>query len=69
MGIIMGYSFVVFADGCANLPQEMLEGIKLIPDEYLMEDVPQVYLGDVDHFMESLFMISFAPAKLQRHLS
>ena len=46
----MGYSFVVFADGCANLPQAMLEGIKLIPDEYLMEDVPQVYLGDVDHF-------------------
>ncbi len=46
----MGYSFVVFADGCANLPQEMLEGIKLIPNDYLLDDVPQVYSGDIDHF-------------------
>ena len=46
----MGYSFVVFADGCANLPQDMLDGIKLIPNEYLLDDEPQVYLGDVDHF-------------------
>ena len=46
----MNYSFVVFADGCANLPQEMLEGIKLIPNDYLLDDVPQTYLGDVDHF-------------------
>lgn len=46
----MDYSFEVFADGCANLPQEMLEGIKLIPNEYTLDDVPQVYLGDVDHF-------------------
>ncbi len=46
----MGYSFTVFADGCANLPQEMLDGIKLIPNDYLLDDVPQVYLGDVDHF-------------------
>ena len=46
----MGYSFVVFADGCANLPKDMLEGIKLIPNDYLLDDVPQVYSGDIDHF-------------------
>ncbi len=46
----MEYSFAVFADGCANLPQEMLEGIKLIPNEYTLDGVPQTYLGDVDHF-------------------
>ncbi len=46
----MGYSFVVFADGCANLPKEMLDGISLIPNDYLLDDVPQVYLGDIDHF-------------------
>ncbi len=46
----MSYSFAVFADGCANLPQEMLEGIKLIPNDYTIDGVPQIYLGDVDHF-------------------
>ena len=46
----MGYSFVVFADGCANLPKEMLEGIKLIPNEYLLDDVPQIYSGDIENF-------------------
>ena len=46
----MEYSFAVFADGCANLPKQMLEGIKLIPNEYTLDGVPQTYLGDVDHF-------------------
>ena len=46
----MSYSFVVFADGCANLPKDMLEGIKLIPNDYLLDDVPQVYSGDIDNF-------------------
>ncbi len=46
----MNYSFAVFADGCANLPQEMLEGIHLVPNDYTVDDVPQTYLGDVDHF-------------------
>ena len=46
----MSYSFVVFVDGCANLPEELLDGIKLIPTDYLLDDVPQKYLGDVDHF-------------------
>ena len=43
-------SFVVFADGSANLPKEMLEGISLLPCEYTLDGEPQVYLGDVDHF-------------------
>ena len=43
-------SFVVFADGSANLPYEMLDGIRLLPCEYTVDDVPQTYWGDVDHF-------------------
>ncbi len=46
----MSYSFTVFVDGCANLPQEMLEGIKLIPNDYLLDDQPMTYQGDIDHF-------------------
>ncbi len=43
-------SFAVFADGSANLPQEMLEGIDLLPCEYTVDGVAQTYWGDVDHF-------------------
>ncbi len=43
-------SFAVFADGSANLPQSMLEGISLLPCEYTVNGKPQVYSGDVDHF-------------------
>ena len=43
-------SFAVFADGSANLPQSMLEGITLLPCDYTVDGVPQTYLGDVDHF-------------------
>ena len=43
-------SFAVFADGSANLPQSMLDGIRLLPDEYTLDGVPQIYYGDVDHF-------------------
>ncbi len=46
----MNYSFVVFADGCANLPKEMLEGIELVPNDYLLDDVPQTYTGNIDEF-------------------
>ena len=46
----MDYSFAVFVDGSANLPQEMLDGIRLIPNEYTLDGVPQAYLGDVDNF-------------------
>ncbi len=43
-------SFAVFADGSANLPQSMLDGISLLPNDYTLDGVPQTYWGDVDHF-------------------
>ena len=43
-------SFAVFADGSANLPQEMLEGIQLLPCEYTVDGVPHTYWGDVNRF-------------------
>ena len=43
-------AFAVFADGSANLPQSLLEGITLLPCEYTVDGEPRVYLGDVDHF-------------------
>lgn len=62
----MEYSFVVFADGCANLPQEMLGGIRLIPNEYLMDGVPQTYLGDVDHFDGHAFYQELRDGKIAK---
>ncbi|MBQ7658950.1 MAG: DegV family protein [Butyrivibrio sp.] len=62
----MGYSFVVFADGCANLPKDMLEGIKLIPNDYLLDDEPQVYLGDVDHFDGKTFYDQLRSGKVAK---
>ena len=43
-------AFLVFADGTANLPKSMLDGIELLPCEYIVDGVPQVYQGDVDSF-------------------
>ena len=43
-------SFAVFADGSANLPQSLLDGITLLPCEYTVDGKPEVYFGDVDHF-------------------
>ena len=43
-------SFAVFADGTANLPQEMLNGITLLPCDYYVDEIHQIYQGDVDHF-------------------
>ena len=43
-------SFAVFADGSANLPQSLLEGISLLPCEYTVDGEPMTYSGDVDHF-------------------
>ena len=43
-------SFAVYADGSANLPQEMLSGISLLPCEYTIDGEPREYRGDVDHF-------------------
>ncbi len=43
-------SFVVFADGTANLPKKLLDGISLLPCEYFVDGVPKLYLGDIDDF-------------------
>ena len=43
-------SFVVFADGTANLPQNLLNGILLLPCEYTLNGEPRVYDGNVDEF-------------------
>lgn len=43
-------SFTVFADGSANLPKEMLDGIRLLPTDYTMDGEPRTYAGDVDNF-------------------
>ena len=43
-------SFAVYVDGSANLPGSMLEGIDLLPCEYLLDGKPQTYWGDIDHF-------------------
>lgn len=43
-------SFSVFADGTANLPQSMLDGIGVIPTEYTVDGKTVSYSGDVDHF-------------------
>ncbi|MBQ3876226.1 MAG: DegV family protein [Oscillospiraceae bacterium] len=42
--------FIVFADGSANLPQSMLEGITLLPCDYFMDEKPQTYTGNIDDF-------------------
>ena len=43
-------SFSVFADGSANLPRKMLEGIRILPCEYTLDGKPQTYRGDVEQF-------------------
>ncbi len=43
-------SFAVFADGTANLPGSLLEGIRLLPSEYTMDGTPMIYTGDIEHF-------------------
>ena len=42
--------FAVYADGTANLPSNMLEGIELLPCSYTRDGVPMVYDGNVDDF-------------------
>ncbi|WP_049945171.1 DegV family protein [Butyrivibrio sp. AC2005] len=43
-------SFTVFADGCANLPKKLLDGISLLPCGYLVNDEPVTYTGDIEDF-------------------
>jgi len=42
--------FIVFADGTANLPKNMLNNIRLLPCKYTMDGVDCEYDGDVENF-------------------
>ena len=56
-------SFVVFADGSANLPQSMLAGITLLPCDYVLDGKPGTYLGDLESFDGHAFYQSLAAGK------
>ncbi len=43
-------SFVVFVDGTANLPKELLDGIRVLPCNYIKNGVPATYSGDIESF-------------------
>ena len=59
-------SFAVFADGSANLPKSMLEGISLLPNEYTVDGQPHTYWGDVDHFDGHAFYEDLRNGKIVR---
>ncbi|MBR2822393.1 MAG: DegV family protein [Clostridia bacterium] len=43
-------AFAVFADGAANLPGRMLDGISLLSCDYVMDGKACTYQGDLDRF-------------------
>ena len=43
-------SFTVFADGCANLPKSITEGITILPCDYVVNGTATTYTGDIDTF-------------------
>ncbi len=43
-------SFLVFADGCANLPQKIASDIIILPCDYLVNGDVTTYSGDIDNF-------------------
>ena len=43
-------TFMVFADGSANLPGSLLEGITILPSTYTINDISYTYLGDIENF-------------------
>ena len=59
-------SFAVFADGTANLPGNMLEGISLLPCEYTVDGQPRTYWGDVDAFDGHAFYGELKKGKVVR---
>ncbi len=59
-------AFAVFADGSANLPHEMLDGIRLLPNDYTVDGVAQTYWGDVDHFDGHAFYEELRKGKVVR---
>ncbi len=48
-------SFSTFADGTANLPGKLLEGITLLPCTYTLNDVVHTYDGILENFNSSEF--------------
>jgi len=56
-------SFVVFADGTANLPKSMLEGIQLLPCTYTLDEQSITYDGDVEKFDGTTFYESLKAGK------
>ena len=57
-------SFTVFADGSANLPGQLLEGITLLPCTYTVDGEQHTYLGDVDHFDAHSYYGDLAAGKM-----
>ena len=43
-------AFAVFADGTANLPRSLREGIRLLPCEYRIAGKSRIYDGDLESF-------------------
>lgn len=43
-------AFSVFVDATGNLPKSMREGITVLPCEFLVDDEPHLYKGNVDGF-------------------
>ena len=43
-------SFAVYADGTANLPAELRQGMIILPCEYTINGKPEVYEGDLENF-------------------
>lgn len=43
-------AFTVFADGTANLPGSLLDGIRLLPGEITIDGKSVTYTGDIEHF-------------------
>lgn len=50
-------SFVVFTDGCSNLPGRILTGldIRVLPCSYMMDDMPGTYDGNLEAFDSHAF--------------
>ncbi len=45
-------SFVVYTDGCSNLPGEIMRSLQIhvLPCSYVLDDVPGTYDGDIEAF-------------------
>ena len=43
-------AFLTFVDGSANLPKELLEGINVLPCDYLVNGESKTYTGDLESF-------------------